>query len=221
MFSSVLGSTLTLPSFLLCVAAAVVCGIIISLIYNASVHATSSLALTIAMLPAITTMVIMMVNGNLGVGVAVAGSFSLVRFRSLPGRATDIVVIFLAMGVGLCTGMGYVMFALLMSVLLSGTFAVLSMAPWMSGTSKRRSLRITIPEDLDYTSVFDEIFAKYTTRHEETSVKTANLGTMYQISYDIMLRDPKEEKKMIDELRVRNGNLPVISGTSVSQTDSM
>lgn len=112
MFSTVLTSTLTFSSFAISVITALICGLIVAAVYKKAVHATGNLTVTLALLPAVTTMVIMMVNGSLGVGVAVAGSFSLVRFRSLPGKASDIVILFLAMGLGLCTGMGYVMFAL-------------------------------------------------------------------------------------------------------------
>lgn len=221
MFSSVLSSTLTMSSILICLVAALICGLIVALVYKAAVHATGNLTLTLSLLPAVTTIVIMMVNGNLGVGVAVAGSFSLVRFRSLPGKASDIVILFLAMGLGLCTGMGYVMFAIVMAVILSLVFYIISMSPLSENDRKYRCLRITIPEDLDYTSVFDEIFDRYTTSHKETNVKTANLGTMYQITYDIVLKDPQDEKKMIDALRMRNGNLPIIAGSGATYTESL
>lgn len=221
MFSSVLSTTLTFSSFFICVLTALICGLIVAVVYKKAMHATGNLTVTLALLPAVTTMVIMMVNGNLGVGVAVAGSFSLVRFRSLPGKASDIVILFLAMGLGLCTGMGYVMFALLMAVVLSLVFYVLSISVLGENDRKYRCLRVTIPEDLDYTSVFDEIFDTYTTSHKETAVKTANLGTMYQITYDIVLRDSADEKKLIDALRMRNGNLPVIAGSASSSVESM
>ena len=221
MFSSVLSSTLTMSSILICLVAALICGLIVALVYKAAVHATGNLTLTLSLLPAVTTIVIMMVNGNLGVGVAVAGSFSLVRFRSLPGKASDIVILFLAMGLGLCTGMGYVMFAIVMAVILSLVFYIISMSPLSENDRKYRCLRITIPENLDYTSVFDEIFDRYTTSHKETNVKTANLGTMYQITYDIVLKDPQDEKKMIDALRMRNGNLPIIAGSGATYTESL
>jgi hypothetical protein len=206
---------------MICIIAALLAGFIVAVVYKRSVHATGNLTVTLALLPAVTTMVIMMVNGNLGVGVAVAGSFSLVRFRSIPGKASDIVILFLAMGLGLCTGMGYVAFAVIMAVILSLVFYLLNLSGLGENDKRYRSLRVTIPEDLDYTNVFDEIFDEYTSSHKETAVKTANLGTMYQISYDIVLKDPEDEKKLIDALRMRNGNLPVIAGSAASVTESM
>lgn len=216
MFSSVLSGTLTFSSFMICLAAAAACGLIVSLAYRFCEHASKSFLLTIALLPPVVMTVIMMVNGNLGVGVAVAGSFSLVRFRSLPGKASDILVIFLAMGLGLCSAMGYALFAVLLSVIMSAAMVVLAKTPLLHADRSYRSLRITIPDDLDYTAVFEDIFRKYTTSAEIESVRTVNLGTMYQLSYEINLKDPRQEKNMIDEIRVRNGNLAVISGTHAS-----
>lgn len=211
MFSSVLSSTLTVSSAGICLAASIVCGMIISIIYRAYERTSKSFSVTLAVLPAIVQMIIMMVNGNLGVGVAVAGSFSLVKFRSLPGRASDILVIFLAMAAGLCTGMGYVMFALCTTVILSLVLLVLAKTPVLETDSLYRSLRIVIPEDLDYTDVFRDIFDQYTKKAEVMTVKTMNLGTMYQITYDVELKDQMQEKEMLDAIRVRNGNLTVIS----------
>lgn len=216
MFSSVLSGTLTFASFMICLAAAAVCGLIVSLSYRYCEHASRSFLLTTAMLPAIVMTVIMMVNGNLGVGVAVAGSFSLVRFRSLPGRAGDILVIFLAMGLGLCCAMGYALFAVLLAVILSACMILLSLTPVLAPEKTYRNLRITIPDDLDYTTVFDDVFRKYTKKAEIEMVRTINLGTMYQLTYEITLKDPMQEKSMIDEIRVRNGNLAVICGSHAS-----
>jgi bacteriorhodopsin len=213
MFSSILtnvSSGLNLSSFLICLGVSLVCGIILAFVYRQSEHPTKSFLITLAMLPAIVQIVILMVNGNLGVGVAVAGSFSLVRFRSLPGKASDILIIFLAMGLGLCTGMGYVWLALVMAVILGCVLLLFSKTNILEPDSAYRNLRITIPEDLDYTTVFDDVFAEYTKSAKVTAVRTINLGTMYQIIYDVMLKDTLQEKKMIDQLRVRNGNLAII-----------
>jgi hypothetical protein len=221
MFNSILTgstSTLSIASVLICMLVSVICGIIIALVYRKCQHASKSFLLTIAMLPAIVMAVILMVNGNLGVGVAVAGSFSLVRFRSLPGRASDILVIFLSMAVGLVTGMGYAVFALILSIVLSIAIFVLSKISFLDADPVYRNIRINIPEDLDYTNVFSDVFAQYTSKATVESVRTINLGTMYQIEYDVELNDVNEEKNMIDALRVRNGNLPVISGRAATST---
>ena len=217
MFSSVLSSTLTIESVMICLAASIICGLIISLVYKHCEHASRSFLMTLALLPAIVQMVIMMVNGNLGVGVAVAGSFSLVKFRSLPGKASDILVIFLSMAVGLCTGMGYVVFALALSIILCMILLVFAKTSILATDTSYRNLRIIIPEDLDYTDVFKDIFRKYTKKAEIQSVRTMNLGTMYQITYNVELNDVMKEKEMLDAIRVRNGNLAIVCSNTPTQ----
>jgi hypothetical protein len=208
-------------SFLACTAVSLICGILLALVYRHRENPSRSFAVTIALLPFIVEVVILMVNDSLGVGVAVAGAFSLVRFRSMPGKASDILIIFASMAVGLCTGMGYAVFALISAGLFAFAYLILSKAHFLAEDSLKRSLRITIPEDLDYPSVFDEIFARYAKTCRQVSVRTVNLGTMYQITYDISLKDAKEEKQMIDEIRVRNGNLSVISSRAGSGNDTL
>ncbi len=213
MFSSVLTgitSSMSAVSVMICLAASLACGLIVALTYRACEHATKSFSVTLALLPAIVQMIILMVNGNLGVGVAVAGSFSLVRFRSLPGKASDILIIFLAMGLGLATGMGYVYFALAAAAILSAVFFICAKASFLDADPTYRNIRITIPEDLDYVSVFTDVFGRYASKSSLESVRTINLGTMYQVEYTLHLKDASQEKNMIDEIRVRNGNLPVI-----------
>lgn len=215
MFSSILTGTasyLSITQVLTCTAASILCGMIIALAYKFTEHPSRNFLISVVILPAVVQMIILMVNGNLGVGVAVAGSFSLVRFRSLPGKASDIVIIFLAMGAGLMTGMGYVWLAAASALLISLLFVMTARIPAFDEDRTIRSLRITIPEDLDYMTVFDDLMAKYTTSSRLVSSKTVNLGTMYQLTYEIRLKDEKEEKKMIDELRTRNGNLSIACG---------
>ncbi|MCH3961802.1 MAG: DUF4956 domain-containing protein [Solobacterium sp.] len=224
MFSSILtnaASGLSLSSFLICVAVSLACGLFLAFVYRWCEHATKSFLITLALLPAIVQIVILMVNGNLGVGVAVAGSFSLVRFRSLPGKASDIVIIFLAMGLGLCTGMGYVWFALAMAVILCAVLVCFAKTNLLEPDPSYRSLRITIPEDLDYTAVFDDVFAQYARSAKVISVRTINLGTMYQITYDITLKNAAEEKNMIDQLRIRNSNLAIICSQTATQETAL
>lgn len=219
MFSSVLTGTssgLSITSVMICIAASLLCGLIVSIVYKLCENPSKSFLMTIALLPVIVQLVILMVNGNLGVGVAVAGSFSLVRFRSLPGKASDILIIFIAMGLGLMTGMGYVMLACASAVIICLIYMVFSKTALLDSDPSYRSMRITIPEDLDYITVFEDIFSKYTKKADESAVRTINLGTMYQVTYDVRLRDPSLEKEMIDAIRVRNGNLPVISSRTAT-----
>ena len=216
MFSSVLESSLTVYGIALCLAASVICGMLCAFTYRACENPSKNFLTALAVLPSVVMMIILMVNGNLGVGVAVAGSFSLIRFRSLPGKASDIVIIFLAMGLGLCTGMGYVSFALASCACLCALYLLIAKTGVLSENACFRSLRVTIPEDMEYTEVFDEVFREYTAKAEVQSVRTMNLGTMYQITYDVILKDAAKEKEMIDAIRIRNSNLPVISGRGVT-----
>ncbi len=216
-------TTVIAPSdFLLCVGCALLCGIILTACFIFKTRYTRSFAATLAMLPAVVAVVIMMVNGNIGAGVAVAGAFSLVRFRSVPGTAREIGAIFLAMGTGLVAGMGYLGYAILISVVLG----VISLVYNLIGLGKSRKtaqhkmLRVTIPEDLDYTDVFEPILAEYTSEHELAQVKTTNMGSLFRLTYNVTVKDIKKEKELIDKLRVRNGNLEItISNQETTVTE--
>lgn len=154
--------------------------------------------------------VIMLVNGNLGTGVAVMGAFSLVRFRSLPGNAREIGSIFLAMALGLAAGMGYLGTAMLLMIVSGGITILLISLP--AGRAGRKELKITIPENLNYSGIFDDIFAKYTKRSELVRVRTVNMGSLYELCYQVDLKSEFIEKNMLDEIRCRNGNLTIVCG---------
>lgn len=195
-------------------------GLIIAAAYTVKNDYTKSFLLTIAILPAVVCIVIMMVNGNIGAGVAVAGAFSLVRFRSAPGSAKEIVTIFLAMGAGLISGMGYLAYAALFTVIMC---AVLVIYNAISRGSARvealnKTIKITIPEDLDYTGAFDDIFAEYTKKNELIKVKTTNMGSMFRLTYNVTLKDATKEKQMIDRIRERNGNLEIMVSKQENRT---
>lgn len=149
---------------------------------------------------------------NVGTSVAVLGTFSLIRFRSVPGSSREIVSIFFSMAVGLATGMGFLTFAAMMTVLTGVVFLLLMKAPFGESGSKEKDLRITIAENLDYTGIFEDIFQKYTSKCSLQRVKTTNLGSMYELDYHITLKDASQEKEMIDAIRCRNGNLTIICG---------
>lgn len=210
-FDTELTALISVTDFLLCIACSLVIGIILAASYMFRTRYTKSFVVTIATLPAVVCVVIMMVNGNIGAGVAVAGAFSLVRFRSVPGTAKEIGMLFLAMGAGLIAGMGYLGFALLFTVILAAVnllYNALNLGA-KRNAAKYKSFRITIPEDLDYTGVFEEIFREYTTACELTRVKSTNMGSMFRLTFDVILRDPSKEKELIDKLRERNGNLEI------------
>lgn len=211
LFDSSTQTVIAVSDFLLCIGAALGIGIFLAVVYTYKSRYTKSFIITLAILPAVVCAVIMMVNGNVGAGVAVAGAFSLVRFRSVPGTAKDIGTIFLAMGAGLIVGMGYLGYAVLFSLIL-GLITVFYQIIGLGekkGACKEKTLRITIPEDLDYVHVFDDLLGKYTTECEEVAVKTTNMGSMFKLTYNITLRDIAEEKELIDALRCRNGNLEI------------
>lgn len=182
-------------------------GMFLALIYDRKLCSRSFLV-TLALLPAVVCVVIMMVNGNVGAGVAVAGAFSLVRFRSVPGTAREIATLFLAMAAGLICGMGYLGFALLFSLILGLVMYGLNHFAFPQ-KHPQKILRITIPEDLNYSDVFDDIFTSYTSTYNLVSVKTSNMGSLFKLQYHVTLKDDTTEKAFIDALRCRNGNLEI------------
>lgn len=204
-------TTITVQTFLLCIAVSIAIGVYLSLVYAFRSRCTKSFVVTLALLPSVVAVVIMMVNGNVGAGVAVAGAFSLVRFRSVPGSAKEIGTIFLAMGAGLVAGMGYLGYAVLFAVVLGAVMLLLNVSRFgeKQAPDAEKILHITIPEDLNYGDVFDDLLGKYTTRWELTSVKTTNMGSLFKLSYRVVLADVSQEKAFIDALRCRNGNLEI------------
>ena len=220
LFDSSTTSVISMGNFLICVGISLVLGIIMALSYTYKTRYTKSFLLTLAILPAVVCVVIMMVNGNIGTGVAVAGAFSLVRFRSAPGTAKEIGMIFLAMSAGLIAGMGYLAYAALFTVILCLVFILYNSISFGEERSSYKTMAVTIPEDLNYTEVFDDILKQYTKKYELKKVKTPNMGSMFRLTYDVALKDRKLEKEMIDAIRVRNGNLEIsISNQEISNSE--
>ena len=212
MFTSIItANSLTLGVVMMCTAVSIVLGIIIAGAYMlCEKNYSKNYIITLALLPALVEVVIMLVNGNLGTGVAIMGAFSLVRFRSMPGNAKEIAGVFFSMVVGLATGMGYLTFAGLITVLLGVILVVLSRTGFGKKKASDMDLRITIPEHLDYVDVFDEIFSKYTKSSELVRVKTTNMGSMYELQYIVNLKPDVKEKEFLDEIRIKNGNMLVL-----------
>lgn len=212
LFDTDLTMVISVTDFLLCLGVSLVIGILMAFAYMYRTRYTKSFVVTLALLPAVVCVVIMMVNGNVGAGVAVAGAFSLVRFRSVPGTAKEICTLFLAMGAGLIAGMGYLGFALLFTAVMCMIFVLYNRLDF--GTKKNaatfKTFTITIPEDLDYSGIFDDIFSEFTTSHDLVRVKSTNMGSMFKLTYNVMLRDVTREKEMIDKIRCRNGNLEIM-----------
>lgn len=217
MLNSITSAGMTTGTFLICILLAVVLGIGTAIVFSFKSGNSASMALTLSIMPAAIAIVIMMVNGNVGAGVAVAGAFTLVRFRSVPGTAREIAAIFMDMAVGLACGMGHIWIAILFFVIM----AVLVIALTLFGFGERsgnRQLKITIPENLDYNDMFEDLFRKYTSSWELVRVRTTNMGTLYELCYDVVLKDEKKTKEFMDEIRCRNGNLNITLGRPVEGT---
>ena len=222
LFDSELAATITVGNFLLCIGVSLVIGLALALAYGYRSRTTKSFAMTLALLPAVVCVVIMMVNGNIGTGVAVAGTFGLVRFRSAPGTAKEISAIFLAMAAGLMTGMGYLGYACLFTAIFSLLMMLYTKIDLGGKNMARcRTLHITVPEDLDYTGAFADLLDAYTAEHTLTQVKTSNMGSLFRLTYDVTLKDAGKEKEFIDELRVRNGNLEISISAQETMTNEL
>ena len=209
MFNSIISEQITLIEFVVCIAVALVLGLLASRIFSIGARPSGSYTLTIAILPAIVTVVIMLVNGNIGAGLAVAGTFALVRFRSAQGTAREIAGLFFSVSLGLACGMGFIGYAVVFFAIMAVAVTLLTTVGMAHEEGNARILRVTIPENLDYDELFDDLFAKYTDSWELVKVKTANMGTLFELTYEIVLKKDAKTKPFIDELRCRNGNLNI------------
>ena len=218
LFDSSAASVITVTDFLLCVGCSLLTGLLLACGYMYKTRYTKSFVITLALLPAVVCVVIMMVNGNIGTGVAVAGAFSLVRFRSVPGTAKEIGILFLAMGAGLIAGMGYLGYSVLFAVILSAASMIYSLINFgeKKNSSLYKTIRITIPEDLDYNDVIEPLLAEYTSNCDLIQVKTTNMGSLFRLTYNVTFKNENTEKDLINKLRCRNGNLEI----TVSRQDN-
>lgn len=205
-------STVTIGSVFLAIFTAIITGVIFSFMCYFKSNSSKSFFITTSMIPACVAMVIMLVNDNIGAGVAVAGAFGLVRFRSAQGSAKEICTIFIAMASGLAFGMGFLAYGIMFSLGIGAILMLLSsLKIWEHKVDiKNKIMKITIPENLDYTTVFDDLLENYTEKSELIKVKTSNMGSMFQLTYQIILKDSSKEKEFVDEIRCRNGNLEVM-----------
>ncbi|HPE16256.1 MAG TPA: DUF4956 domain-containing protein [Oscillospiraceae bacterium] len=221
MLNSILSDTLTLPALLLCTASSLVLGFLTALFFRYRNETNKSFLMTLTLLPAVVQFVIMLVNGNIGTGVAVAGAFSLVRFRSLPGSAREIVAVFFAMALGLATGMGYLGIAALFFLIVGGAMLLFSASSFGEPKVCERDLKITIPENLDYEGLFDDLFVRYTQRAELIRVKTTNMGSLYELDYRVLMPGEGISKEFLDAIRCRNGNLNIVCGRVATPKDAL
>ena len=222
-FDTDMTRTIGLDDFLLCIGMSLLIGIILVCGYMIRTRYTKSYIMTLALLPAIVCVVIMMVNGNIGTGLAVAGAFSLVRFRSVPGSAKEITMLFLAMGTGLLTGMGYIGFGFVFAIVMSAVVALYNCLDFgvQRNALRYKTIRIMIPEDLDYSNVFENVFEVYTDKYELVRVKTLNMGSMFRLTYNLTMKKGANEKEMLDMLRCRNGNLEITISKQDNSVDEL
>lgn len=223
-FDAIIGETITTIKpwmFFTCIGVAILLGLVAALSYMFKNQYSKTLVITIAILPPIVCVLIMLVSSSIGAAIAVGGVFALTRFRSATGSAKDIAQIFLAMAVGLTTGLGCIYIAVILVIIVEGMLIIFTLTKFGESSPKRRTLKVSIPEELDYTDIFDDLFEKYTNNHTLIKVKLKNLGTIFQLTYDIQLKDTKEEKKFIDEIRERNANLDILCSRQITNSDEL
>ena len=226
-FTSLYGTTesvisnVTTASFLWCTLVSIVLGIAVAFIYMFRHNHTKNFVVTLALMPLIVQMVITLVNGNLGAGIAVMGVFNLVRFRSIPGSAKDIGSVFLAMAIGLATGMGFIGLAVLFTLIVALVNVAFVLSPLGRVREPEMALHITVPEDLEYRGMFEDALARWAETCTLVSVETTNMGSLFQLRYRVRLKDAGTEKQLIDEIRCLNGNLKVSFGLVPTQKEAL
>ena len=212
LFSSIFTSTVTLGQFLIAVLASMVLGFVVSIYYMFRNTYSKSFVPSLILIPAIECVVIIMINGNMGAGIAVAGSFALIRFRSARGSAKDLTAIFMAMAIGIICGTGYIGIAVLFTLIVCAVGMFLSFVKYGECDGQMRYLKITVPENLNYDEAFEEVLDNYCSSYEIEKVKTLSLGSLFRVDYSIVMKDTSKIKAMIDDLRIRNNNLEIVCG---------
>lgn len=202
-------TNISLSNFIICILCSVFLGLIIACLHLYKNKCSKGFAITLALLPVIVQIVIMLVNGSVGTGIAIMGAFSLVRFRSVPGNAKDIASVFIAMTTGLATGTGYWLIAIIFVFVVEIMNFILTTLPFGEISNTARILKVTIPENLNYSDIFNDLFEEYTTKNQLVQIKTTNMGALFNLTYEIKLKNEASEKEFIDELRCRNGNLEI------------
>lgn len=221
LFTSVITTTIDAKSFMLCSLASVIIGAFVAFAYTYKSKSSKNFTITIALLPLVVQVVIMLVNNSLGAGIAVAGAFSLTRFRSVPGSAKEICAVFATMAVGLATGMGFIGVGAIFAIIMILLNLLYSAVLFNQKRPQSQTLKITVPEGLDFYTLFDDLFEKYTSENELTKVKTTSMGSLYQLTYNVTLKDETQQKAFIDDIRCRNGNLDISLGRPVTPKEEL
>ncbi len=213
MFNSIFDASTTgleITTALISAAVALGLGLVLAITHMKTSQTTKSFLITLAVLPLLVMAVMIMINGNLGTSIAILGAFSLIRFRSLQGRAKDLLAVFFAMMIGLACGMGHVLFGTVITAIAVVAIVLFSYTKFLEPDRHERVLKVTIPEDLNYEEVFADVFKKYTSRYHLVRMKTMNMGSLYKLTYDVKLKHGVKEKEFLDEIRVKNMNLKVL-----------
>ena len=203
-------SGMDIPTALIAAGAALALGLLLAITHMKTSQTTKGFLITLAVLPLLVMAVMIMINGNLGTSIAILGAFSLIRFRSLQGRAKDLLAIFFAMMIGLACGMGHILFGTVITIVAIIAIIIFTYTPFLEPNRSERVLKIVIPEDLDYEEVFADTFKKYTSRAHLVKMKTMNMGSLYKLTYDVKIKHGVKEKEFLDEIRVKNCNLKVL-----------
>lgn len=221
MFNSIFdifNSSIDVISLFICFIVSIILGFIIALVHKKTARSSKNFLITVCMLPILVQAVMLMVNGNLGTSIAIMGAFSLVRFRSIPGTSREILIVFFAMAVGLATGMGQILFATILTLICSLMIFILNKINLFEN-DKEKILKILIPEDLDYSDIFNDIFLEYTNKNSLIKSKTTNMGSMFELTYTVILKNDVKEKDFIDKIRIRNGNLKISLSSDIENFD--
>ncbi len=213
MFNTIFDTTtagLEISTALIAAGVALVLGIALAISHSKTSQTTKGMMITLAVLPVLVMAVMIMINGNLGTSIAILGAFSLIRFRSIAGRAKDLLAVFAAMMIGLACGMGHILFAVFIMVIYIAATILFAYTHFLEPDRHDRVLKIVVPEDLDYEEAFDDIFKKYTSRAHLVRMKTINMGSLYKLTYDVKIKHGVKEKDFLDEIRVKNCNLKIL-----------
>lgn len=216
---STTSSNINLTSIIICSMVSIILGVIVAYVYKKTSKYNKNFLITLAILPVLVQTVMIMVNGNLGTSVAILGAFSLIRFRSIPGNSKEILSVFFSMSIGLATGMGHAFFATIMTIMVASFIILFSKIKLFDVNEYTRLLKITIPENLDYTNMFDDIFDKYVKEFKLERVKTTNMGSLFELNYRIIVNSDINEKEFIDELRIKNGNLKIMLSHEINDSE--
>lgn len=222
MFNSIFDASTTgleISTALIAAGVALALGIALAITHKFTSQTTKGFLVALATLPLLVMAVMIMINGNLGTSIAILGAFSLIRFRSLEGRAKDLLSIFFAMMIGLACGMGHILFGVVITVIGIIAIVLFSYTNFLEPNQADRVLRVVIPEDMDYSEVFDETLKKYTSRANLITMKTVNMGSLYDLTYNVRLRRGVKEKEFLDEIRTKNCNLKVMLSHPVMEDE--